>query len=77
MSVTPISEKGITPEVLVETIARDAPKIDKLFCVALSKSGEVWEYYSGDAGAMALAALIMQHAAKKRLRSVRQRLQPS
>jgi hypothetical protein len=48
MNVTPMNEKALNPEVLASAITKDSPLMDKIFAVAFSKTGEVWEYYSFD-----------------------------
>jgi hypothetical protein len=61
--VTPIGKQGVTPEVLAQYLAKDVDQIDEVYIVAFSKTGEVWQYISGDAKGMCFAAAILQEHA--------------
>lgn len=57
--------KGVTPEVLAQHVSYDAENIESIYVVAFSKTGEVWQYLSGDAKGMAFAGCILQEGALK------------
>lgn len=57
--------KGVTPEVLAQHIAHDAPEIESIYVVAFTKDHRVWQYLSGDAKGMAFSGCILQEGALK------------
>lgn len=61
----PISKAGVTPEVLAQHVSKDAADMEQVYVIAFSKSGEVWQYLSGDTKGMALASCILSDNAVK------------
>ncbi len=63
--ITPLNQDAITPELIANHIATDAAQIASIYVVAFSKTGEVWEYISGDAKGMAFAGCILNDHSMK------------
>lgn len=61
--VEAISHKALTPELLLETVAKDLEGIEDMFIVVFHKDGTACEYACGDLGSLALAALRLQRLA--------------
>lgn len=65
MTIRAIGKQGITPTVVLNSVAEDLPNFEDLYVVGFNSKGEPTIYASGNLGRLGLAVIVLQDQAIK------------
>lgn len=61
--VIPINADGLTPQLMLEEIAKDMGEFKEFFAIAITNDGKVNQYLCGEAKSCCFAGAILQETA--------------